>query len=80
MVVGRGDAGVGGRGAGVGGVCMCDVKCGGMRVWDASLLVVVLPPCPRCGQAVDKVWCGFREILGEWDGCNVLGVRGVCGL
>ena len=27
--------------------------------------VGVLPPCPRCGQAVDKVWCGFGEILGE---------------
>ena len=40
----------------------------------------VLPPCPRGGQAVDKVWCGFGEILGEWDGCNVLGVRGICGL
>ena len=64
----------------VGGVCMCVVKCGGMRVWDASLLVVVLPPCPRGGQAVDKVWCGFGKILGEWDGCKVLGVRGVCGL
>ena len=25
---------------------------------------------------MDKVWCGFGEILGEWDGCNVLGVRG----
>ena len=52
--------------------------------WDASvgssLLVVVLPPCPRGGQAVDKVWCGFGKILGEWDGCKVLGVRGVCGL
>ena len=28
------------------------------------------------GQGV--VW--FWEIFGEWDGCNVLGVRGVCGL
>ena len=40
----------------------------------------VLPPCPRVGQAVDKVWCGFGEILGECEGCNVLGVREVCGL
>ena len=41
---------------------------------------MVLPPCPRGGQAVDKGWCGFREILGEWDGRNVLCVRDVCDL
>ena len=56
------------------------VKCDVRRWGKKGARRVVLPPCPRGGQAVDKVWCGFGKILGEWDGCKVLGVRGVCGL